>query len=241
MTNGDAYDVLVALRPQSAADAAWPPDRRAATLDRILAAGPADGPERRGRGWRRGVIVAVASLGVLGAGVGVAGATGGLPQQLTDVFGPWQRDGGVDPRLATRAASMAGPGGSVFTVWKASGPNGYTCMSAGYETPEQAARREPAAFDAGVGSCVPPQAMAFGHSTGIGSDERAHTYEVSAGTAARAELRLADGTTMPALLVGSQFFGWYPSARPAGAADPELIGFDERGREIGRIPLKYPG
>ncbi|MEV4641171.1 hypothetical protein AB0J80_27895 [Actinoplanes sp. NPDC049548] len=58
---------------------------------------------------------------------------------------------------------------------------------------------------------------------------------VSAGTTARAELRLPDGTHRPALRVAGRYFGWYSTAGGNKIAD--LVAYDTGGAVEGHMEL----
>ena len=124
----------------------------------------------------------------------------------------------------------------MLTVWSATGTDGTTCVSALFEAPGALDRPAPADFRSAGGQCSPANpAEPFGSLGGSSTAEGVHTMWATAGDAVRAELRLPDGTTRPALSAAGLFFCWY-TAGP-GAPAPVLVGYDSVGGEVGRTPL----
>ncbi|AVT33662.1 hypothetical protein C6361_34185 [Plantactinospora sp. BC1] len=109
-------------------------------------------------------------------------------------------------------------------------------------TPGPLDRPAPADFRLAGGSCERKSDRDGGsgsgpfHSTGGSADDRGiHTMWAAAGGAARAELRLADGTTRSALLAEGQFFFWYLADERVDP--PTLVGYDAAGRAVAEHPL----
>jgi hypothetical protein len=233
----DRDDLLTVLRPNT--DRLWPAEQRDACLAHILANADAGAPApvRASRLPRRTALVALTSLGVLGAAVGMAGAAGRLPELFTRPFSSWQQDVGVDPQTAVRVARIPGPDKLVLTVWVAKGSNGIVCVASGFESEQSAQSAAPTSFNANGATCAPAgRKAAFGEGMAINATERWHTFDTGAGDEVRAEVLLPDGTTLPVARVEGYFLGWYPTAHSGDA--PQLIAFDAAGRSI-RLPLRY--
>ncbi|MEV6306356.1 hypothetical protein AB0M02_43580 [Actinoplanes sp. NPDC051861] len=225
-TTDDPIDVLRRLKPAPALDPA--------ALDRLLAEAAHTPPAKR-----RATTKIALTAGLLVSGVAVAGATGMLPHAFTDSLSFWHSEtrGGVSAGNGHRVAQQPGPGGRVLTVWSATAADGTTCVSALYETAGPLDRPAPADFHSAGGQCTPATGPAepFGNTGGSSEPDGVHTMWVSAGDAVTAELKLADGTTRPALAAAGLFFCWYT----AGPSDepPVLVGHDKRGRKTGSIPM----
>lgn len=225
----DPMDTLVRLRPASTVDTLWPEPRRVTTLERVMSDQPA--PARRRR-----LAVAVLAGGLVLAGVGAA-ATGGVLQRALS-FWATETGGGVDAASARRVAQGPGPGGLVLSVWAAEGSDGTLCVSPLFEAPGDLARPAPADFALAGGECAPAAVRdePFGSSLGGSADAHGvHTMWGPAGAAARADVRLPDGTVRPAVVAMGMFFCWYEVDRAAAA--PSLIGYDAGGGVVGEAPL----
>lgn len=236
-TSRDRFDTLVALRPQTSVEQAWPAAERAAAHDRIvaLAAGAPAGFHRR-RWTKRVTVVALLTGALIPVGLGVAAAGGILPG-FSHYYSTWKTDVGVDPATATRAATAPGPDGAVFAVWTAKG-NGKECFAPLFETPHSTATPDPSTFEGSGSSCAPiGQKHAFGDSRAVNGDDMKATYEVSAGDTARAELKLPDGTRRPAVQVKGRYFGWYTTGVNRTA---ELIAYNTNGTVAGTVELSLP-
>lgn len=222
--------VLDELRPTvEPLDPAW----SRATLAEIMSADTrpaARGTARRSR--RRVAAVGTAVAASLVAGVGVAAASGEMPQAFTDAFAAWRSwpGQGADPADAERVATAPGPHGSVFTVMSTNDADGPSCRTAILETAESAASPGPASFTQVYGDfCADgPTFTTFGK---VGLD---HTtvagYMVSAGDAVRAVVQTPSGQEYPALLVDGDFWGWFPKS-----ARPTLTGYASDGSVVGRV------
>ncbi|MEU4428001.1 hypothetical protein AB0F81_45885, partial [Actinoplanes sp. NPDC024001] len=133
---------------------------------------------------------------------------------------------------ARRLAQQPGPGGTVLTVWSATGANGTTCVSALFEAPGPLSRPAPADFHSAGGQCSPAgPAEPFGNLGGSATPEGVHTMWATAGDAVTAEVRLPDGTRRPAIRAAGFFFCWY-TIGPAGGR-PQLVGYDAAGSVVG--------
>lgn len=235
----DPLVTLTALRPRTTVDKAWPAVNRTATYEGITATtrSVTEATPKRRRTPRLVAIALLAGLGVP-AGIGAANAAGLLPDAFIRNYASWRQDTGVDPATATRVATAPGPDGTVFTVWTAKAPNGTVCIAPLFETATSAKAPQPSAFEANGSTCQPAERhQSFGVSSGINADDKNHTYQVSAGDTARAELRLHDGTVLPAIRVENNYLGWYPTAH--GQKPPVLTAYDLAGNVIGRLQLKY--
>jgi hypothetical protein len=232
MTRHDPMTTLTRLRPTGTVDELWPADRRAAVLERTLADPP---PVPR---HRRRLAVAVVAGGLVLSGAGAATVGGIMPRAFTAPLSFWSTEtgGGVDENTARRVAQGPGPDGRVLSVWAAEGADGTLCVSPMFEPPGPLDRPAPADFALAGGECVPPDLrdQPLGDSMGASADERGvYTVWGTAGTAVRADLRLADGTGRPAVVVAGMFFAWYGPG-PA----PVLVGYDAADRVVGETSLR---
>ena len=227
-------ETIDAIRPEPAA---LDPDWSHETISAILATEPTRRPRSRRSGRLRGAVVglALATATVSGAGIAAA-ATGLTPQVFTDAFAGWKHWPGnddADPATAVRVAEAPGPAGTVFSVLSTGGENGYGCRTAVFESAESAAEPAPSSFAGVYGDFCSsgPTFPTFG-GAGVTFDELAATYVVSAGDAVRAVVSTPDGTTYPALLVGGDFWGWFPKS-----ADPTLVAYAADGSVVGKVKL----
>ena len=139
-------------------------------------------------------------------------------------------------------AQAPGPDGTVLSVWSARSEDGTACIAPMFEPPGPLDRPAPTDFRLAGGTCERKSDRDRGsgsgpfHSTGGSANDRGiHTMWAAAGGAARAELRLADGTTRPALLAEGQFFFWYLANERVDP--PTLVGYDAAGRVVAEHPL----
>lgn len=228
---------------------ALPDDAVAAHAHQIIAYADGDGPAparlgtapaRRLTGRRRVqlAVAAVAALVPLG-GLGVAGAAGVLPQRFLDALNI-QRDEGVDLSTAALGGSLPGPAGQRFEAWTTRGSNGVTCLSTwlvpGSSTPGQ----PPDRLSGGAGACSRgggPKSSWL-QSGGVSGGNGIYVYIYNAGPASTATLALADGTSMPALIVQGRVTGWFPA--PASSTPPVLTAYTNDGTTVGRIAVPVP-
>jgi hypothetical protein len=231
-SDNDVMTTLAKLRPTTAVETSL----REASLERVLAVAHRPPVVRR----RRALIGTVLAAVLVPAAVGAAAAGGVLPRSFTEQLSFWSYEtkGEVDADNARRAAQMPGPDGSVLSFWTATGQDGTRCLSLLLEAPGELTRPAPASFDPGAGTCLPTSAPAgtFGDVSGSVTAQHIHLMFGSAGDAARAELRLTDGSVRPVALAEGQFFYWYLADRQVDS--PTLVGYDAAGREVGtrRLP-----
>lgn len=239
---------LEALRPDTLPfDEQW----SRAALAGILAT-PSGSPTSRPRRVRMVVAGAVA-VGLLGAGA--ATAAGLVPQVFTEAFAGWSvvpAEGepgrqAVDPATAERVATAAGPNGTVFSLVAAPGRDGFSCVAVLFETSASVAAAVPSAFvdgDGGLCAAQPPVDARFGQMAALDvqrlpaalGEREIGVLSIWAGSAARAEVRTADGVRRPLLRLGGRFYGWFVGH--GDDAGPALvIGFDADGTEIGRARI----
>ncbi|GAA4125640.1 hypothetical protein GCM10022215_34260 [Nocardioides fonticola] len=212
------------------------PVRSAETLNAIL---------RTERDNRRAVLrpprrpwaaAGVALVLTLGTGTAVAAAgSGWVGAPFAEVFSPWLSwpDGtGADPTAAVRRASAPGPVGTVFSVLTTEDDGG-GCRTAVFESEASATASEPTEFTPAYGDwCADgPSGSDFG-TVGVDSGPMADGFVVSAGEAVRAEVTAPDGRTFPALLVGGDFWGWFPTG-----SHPTLVAYAVDGAVVGTIRL----
>ncbi|GAB3513274.1 hypothetical protein [Phytohabitans suffuscus] len=245
MTRQDRLTTLERLRPATTVDESWTTATREAALQRLLLAAADPAPPARVRTRRRRLLLTTAlTAGLLASGAGVATASGLLPDSFTGPLSFWtkQTGGAVDVQTARRVAQAPGPDGMVLTVWTARSDGGTICVAPMFEPPGPLDRPAPADFRLAGGSCekTSDRDRASGngpfHSTGGSADDRGiHTMWAAAGGAARAELRLADGTTRPAALAEGQFFFWYLADERVDP--PTLVGYDATGTVVAEHPL----
>lgn len=222
----------LAMTSTMQAEAAHRPD----LAPRRLASQPAARSRRRRR------LLAAALAGGLVAVPTAAVAISALPGTPADVFAYWRTDSAVrvDPASATRAGTAPGPEGSTLTVLRAR-TDDRTCLAAIFETARSAASNAPVAFQENGSTCwsgtVKPEPFGVAGAAVTGTDGagEVRAFHVLAGDAARAELRLADGTIRPALLVEGYFFGWFTSDEPA---DPVLFGYGADGSGLGEVVIQ---
>lgn len=224
--------VLAELRPTiRPLDADW----SHTTLARVMAAGPHAVIRGAGqRSKRRIAAIGVVVAASLVAGVGVASASGVMPQAFTDAFASWKSwpGKGADPADAERVATAPGPNGSVFTVMSTSDADGSSCRTAILETADSAEGPGPASFTQVYGDfCAEgPTFQTFGNA-GVDYTVVA-AYMVSAGEAVRAVVQTPSGQEYPALLVHGDFWGWFPKT-----AHPTLTGYAADGSVVGTVTL----
>ena len=228
-TDRDPMTVLAALRPVSVVERHWPGD----TPPPHLPVAP-----RRPRRTRRILVTAALTTALIGAGTGIAGAAGVLPDSFTGSLSFWTGDthGRVDVQDARRVAQEPGPDGTVLSVWSARGTDGTVCVAPLFEAPGPLDRPAPTGFHLAGGQCAAPApGEPFGNLGGSADEHGVHTMWATAGHALRAELRFPDGTARPALRAAGMFFVWYVT--DARTAPPVLVGLDAAGRVVGRSPL----
>lgn len=230
-TDDRAMAILENLRPASTVDEAWPVSDRDAGLERVLASSAPTPPMRSRR--RRVLLTTAVTAALLATGAGVATASGVLPESFTQELSFWtsETNGGVDVDTARRVAQAPGPDGTMLTVWAGTGANGTTCVSPMYEAPGDLDRPAPASARAAGGQCNPVDTReTFGDVGGSAENNGIHTMWGAAGEAARAELRLPDGTIRPALSAEGMYFYWYLANETVEA--PVLVGYDAAGKVI---------
>lgn len=228
-------ETLEAIRPVPATlDRDWS-DR---TLSEILAAESVRRSSRPRRTARRRAAVAGLALAATAvSGVGVAAAATGLgSHSFADVFSSWKKwpgNDGADPATAVRAATAPGPQGTVFSVLSTGGEDQRGCRTAVFESASSSAGSIPSDF-IGASSSFCSTESTFTDFGGVGVDfsDMGAVFTVSAGEAVRAEVRTPDGLEYPALLVGGDFWGWFPKA-----AHPTLVGYAADGAIVGRVKL----
>lgn len=232
MSTRDPMELLERLRPTSAVHRHWPGDTPP----------PARPAQVRRARTRRLLVTAALTAALIGAGTGVAGAAGLLPESLTGPLRFWSSEtgGDVDPGTARRVAQTPGPDGTVLSVWSARDARGATCVAPMFETPGPLDRPAPTDFRLAGGQCTPAlPAEPFGNLGGSADEHGVHTMWVTAGDAVRAELRAPDGTTRPVLRAEGMFFLWY--AADARTGPPALVGYDAAGDVVGRHPMPHLG
>ncbi|MDM4719675.1 hypothetical protein QTQ03_08820 [Micromonospora sp. WMMA1363] len=233
----DPLTTLTALRPRTSIEHLWPSASRDASLAAITATDPAaaaTAPRRRPRRTRRLVLAAVLSVLAIPAGLGVASATGIVPEAFRDLW-MLEQDTGVDLANISRVATAPGPEGSVFAVWMATNPdNDYICLVPIFEKPDGVTKPEPSVLQDGAAGCHQHDPkMKLGENMWVGSsqDETGRldlaVYAVSAGRTTRAELRMPDGSTLPALRVKDRYVGWFPYS--PNAPKPILTAYNASG------------
>ena len=227
-------ETLDAIRPEPAT---LDPDWSHKTVSAILATEAPRSSRSKRTGQLRAAAVGVALAATTVSGVGIAAAATGLtPQAFTDAFSGWKNWPGhndADPATAVRVATAPGPEGTVFSVLSTGGENEYGCRTAVFESAKSAAEPVPSRFTGVYGDFCSsgPTFPTFG-GAGVTFDELAATYVVSAGSAVRAVVSTPDGQKYPALLVGGDFWGWFPKS-----AHPTLVAYDADGSVIGRVKL----
>lgn len=189
---------------------------------------------------RRRLLAAALATGVLAVPT-AAVAVGALPGSPADIFDYWRKDpvSAVDPASAVRVGTAPGPAGRTLTVLRAR-TAGRTCVAPIFETPASAAAALPVDFQENGSACWtgPLPREPFGRTGasvgGTAGAGQVRTFSAAAGDAARAELRLADGTVRPALLAEGHFFGWFTSDEPA---KPVLTGYAADGSVLAKVPM----
>lgn len=244
----DVLTTLAAIRPETTRlDEQWSRD----ALESIMAA-PVD---RLAPRKRRVTTILAGSVGVVLLGAGAATAAGLAPQAFTDAFRGWgtvspESEPGaqaVDPATADRVATAEGPGETVFSLVAAPGRDGFSCVAVLFETPASAAAPAPSDFvDANGSMCAdaPPTDARFGDMAaqdaqrlpGALGEPDVRVLSISAGPAARASVRTADGEMHSMLRFEGRLYGWF-----VGQGDSTrkvtLIGYAANGTEVGRTRL----
>ena len=227
-------ETIDAIRPEPAT---LDPDWAHETVSAILATAPTHSPRPRRTGRLRAAVIGLALAATTVSGVGIAVAVTGLtPQAFADTFAGWKNWPGhddADPATAVRVATAPGPAGTVFSVLSTDGENEYGCRTAVFESAKSAAEPVPSRFTGVYGDFCSngPTFPTFGH-PGVTFDELAATYMVAAGPAVRAEVSTPDGQKYPALLVGGDFWGWFPKS-----AHPTLVAYAADGSVVGQVKL----
>ncbi|MFC6154891.1 hypothetical protein [Nocardioides yefusunii] len=209
---------------------------------------------------RRTARVGGALVGTLAVGfAGVAAATGDLAlgyDSFSAVFSHWGDDseaGSTGPATATRAATLPGPDGTVFSVMTT--PGDARCYTSVLETAASAAQPQPTSFVPTSDNFCTSDPDGEGWSGGAFKlDGTSFAYDIpgvdlspeyglagytgNAGDAVRVEVVTPDDTTYPSVLVDGMFWGWFP-AEEAGyvvgyAEDGSVVGRDYAGR--GNVP-----
>jgi hypothetical protein len=243
MTTERDITILEKLRPVTTVDEQWPAAARDAALERLLqaaATGPPPPPRRSRK--RRLLLTGALTAGLLASGAGIATAGGLLPDSFTGPLSFWAKEtgGAVDVQTARRVAQAPGPDGAVLTVWSARSEDGTVCIAPMFEPPGPLDRPAPTDFRLVGGQCEKPggkpgEPEAFGGGGGSATDDGIHTMWAAAGGAARAELRLSDGTVRPALAAEGKFFFWYLADE--NVDPPTLLGYDGAGNVVEEHPL----
>jgi hypothetical protein len=235
----DMTRTLEKIRPDTTVAHQWPASARDAALERTLAATTATpvvaarSPRRR-----RALVTAALTVGLVSSGVGVAGATGVLPESFTNELSFWttETDGDVDVETAQRVAQAPGPDGTVLSVWAATAANGTTCVSPLFEPPGELDRPAPTDFYLSGGECSTHDARGgFGNLGGSADERGIHTMWGPAGGAVTAELQFPDGTVRPALSAEDMFFFWYLADERTDP--PVLVGYDTAGQVVETMTL----
>lgn len=182
-------------------------------------------PDRRKR--RTAAILIVALIPVTGA----LAAGEYLPRSLDQAFS-FPDDRGSGPAALERIGTVPGPAGQRFELWTRPGESGYPCFLSALVPDDQPEDRPAKQVTTSGGFCSDADGASrpFGGDGG-GSDK---TFLYNAGTAVRAEVRLADGTRLPAVVAGGQVAGWTP---PDRRSDAVLIGYDAAGKILDTIDL----
>ena len=247
MTN-DVLSTLSAIRPEATPlDEPW----SRTTLATIVAA-PTHRPAPRTRRFRA-VLAGAMGVGLLGAGA--ATAAGLTPGSFTDAFRDWgvlsrtNDPGGraVDPAMAKRVDTAAGPDGTVFSLVAAPGRDGFSCVAVLFETSACAAEPDPNEFlDANGSQCAetPPADARFGdmpaldvqRQPGVLGERDVRVFSISSGAATRAVVRSTDGRVHPVLSYEGRFYGWYVGH---GDDTPAAVvtGYAADGTRVGRTRL----
>lgn len=237
---GTLMATIEKLKPVTAVDEHWPAADRDATLQRLLAVTAAEPPTPAPpkRRVRRALLTGAVAVGLLASGAGIATAGGLLPESLSSGLKFWasETDGQIDVQAARRVAQMPGPGdGTVLSVWSARADDGTVCVAPLFEAPGPLDRPAPKDFRLTGGVCNPPDLRTGAGLGGSATNEGIHTQSARLPGAVRAELRLADGTTRPALAAEGMFFYWYLANAQVDA--PTLIGYDAAGNVVQEMPL----
>ena len=179
------------------------------------------------------------SAGIVTSGAGIAAAAGVLPDAFTKPLSFWTAEtgGAVDVQSARRVAQAPGPEGKVLSVWSAKSKDGTTCIAPMFEAPGELDRPAPTNFKLAGGQCAraDQRTEPFGDGGGSENSRGIHTLWYSSGKAARADLRLPDGTVRPALHTEGLFFVWYFASEDVDP--PVLVGYDAAGRVVGEQPM----
>jgi hypothetical protein len=205
-------------------------------------------PRRRTRRTKAVVLSswAVAIL-IPVAGFGAASAAGLIPVGALSAFPDNARSSGdtrVDLSTAKLVVSIPGPTGQRFDVWVAHGAHGFECVSFVF-TPVDAPAAGPAVPSwrdfAGATCDQPPKHGNVFNSSGGGTsgDSVPTNYALSAGAAVRADVRLPDGSVVPATTANGWIAGWFPaSLNSVGAI---LTGYAADGSVVGHAHVGAPG
>lgn len=151
----DLLKALETMRPDTGANDLWPQHLHVAERDRIMAIG--SGPEAPPVRRRVGAVTITAALFTV-AGIGTAAVSGMMPKAFTDHYYFWRDapalgETAVDPGTAERIASIAGPDGTVFSVFVARGAGGQRCLTALFESTAEATQPVPLEFTDLGGRC----------------------------------------------------------------------------------------
>ena len=140
----------------------------------------------------------------------------------------------MDLSTAKLVVSIPGPPGQRLDVWVAHGAHGYHCVSFVF-TPLAATtgRAVPSLGDFAGDSCGPPpkHGDVFNSSSGgAGANGESH-YALTAGAAVRADVRLPDGSVVPATTGNGWIAGWFPPGLDTAGA--VLTGYAADGSIVG--------
>ncbi|MFC6018095.1 hypothetical protein ACFP2T_18035 [Plantactinospora solaniradicis] len=231
----DMMTIVEKLRPITTVDDRWPRSTRDAVLENLLIATVAERPEAPPRSRRRRVaFTAVLTAALVASGASIAVAGGLLPESFTRPLSFWETEtgGAVDVQTARRVAQAPGPDGTVLTVWSAKGQDGTICIAPLFEPPGDLDRPAPTSFKLAGGQCADTDQGMEPFSTMGGSEDGRgiHTMWAAAGSAARAELRLPDGSLRSAVRAEDMFFFWYLANESVDP--PLLVGYDAAGNVV---------
>ncbi len=235
MNAPDPLATLTALRPTSSVAYACPAQPPAHPPLTRSPAGTRPRPQHRTAG-RIAAVTAAVGLTLTG-GVGLAAATGLLPDSFTHAFSYWADPAaGVDPGSAVRVGTAPGPGASVFTVVEGRNSDGRKCIAPLFETTASSRQPGPSVFQENGSSCFnAPPTEAFAAYSQVNANAETHTFSVPAGRATAAQVRLDDGTVLATVFAEGQFFGWFPTQ--PGTAAPVITGYDQTGQVVGAAAL----
>lgn len=219
-------------RPRVDLDDAWPTVSREAARERILASARQESLRSRSP---RYLGVAAGVLAAAVGSLGVAAATGVLPQGFVDAFSGWRTmptsteahsTAQVDPASAIREASIPGPDGRAFSVYVARGVDGWHCAAVVTE-----GGPAPSSFDQQGDACYPAGPTEFRVVGEMAMGPGLFRLDGDAGAATRVEVS-AGGVVVDAAIADGRFYGWYRPGSPAQR--PTVTAYDAAGTVVGR-------